>query len=213
MGSCQTKEKSSSSTTTRRSGGETEAVVMGLKNKVILLQQEINEIMCIRETENQIYERELMAFAFKQAHWNRENKSLKDELIKLRNTLAHKEETLINITSCINNNSNNLEDQTAIRRDETVDKWKKLYFAIKNELDHLIIQTTHQEERVMCWNIADEEEVLLVEMTNELKAKEERIEFLQNKLVSMELQESKREREIDILRQSLRIMSHNNKRF
>ncbi|KAL9140349.1 hypothetical protein ABFS82_14G030900 [Erythranthe guttata] len=203
MGSCQTKEKSSSSTTTRRSGGETEAVVMGLKNKVILLQQEINEIMCIRETENQIYERELMAFAFKQAHWNRENKSLKDELIKLRNTLAHKEETLINITSCINNNSNNLEDQTAIRRDETVDKWKKLYFAIKNELDHLIIQTTHQ----------DEEEVLLVEMTNELKAKEERIEFLQNKLVSMELQESKREREIDILRQSLRIMSHNNKRF
>ncbi|KAL7081315.1 hypothetical protein ACP275_14G032200 [Erythranthe tilingii] len=143
MGSCQTKEKSSSSTT-RRSGGETAAVVMGLKNKVVLLQQEINEIMCIRETGNQIYERELMAFAFKQAHWNRENKSLKDELTKLRNTLAHKEETLINITCCINNNNNNnLEDQTAIRRDETVDKWKKLYFAIKNELDHLIIQTTN----------------------------------------------------------------------
>ncbi|KAL7124187.1 hypothetical protein ABFS83_14G031300 [Erythranthe nasuta] len=210
MGGCQAKEKSSSST--RRSGGETDAVVMGLKNKVVLLQQEINEIMCIRETENQIYERELMAFAFKQAHWNIENKSLKDELTKLRNSLAHKEETLINITSCINNNNNNLEDQTAIRRDETVDKWKKLYFAIKNELDHLIIQTTHQE-RVMCWNIEEEEEVLLVEMTNELKAKEERIELLQNKLASMELQESKREREIDILRQSLRILSHNNKRF
>lgn len=49
---------------------------------------------------------------------------------------------------------------------------------------------------------------MLLELKKELTAKEERIELLQAKLASMEHQESKREREMDILRQSLRIMSH-----
>lgn len=49
---------------------------------------------------------------------------------------------------------------------------------------------------------------MFLELKQELTAKEERIELLQAKLASMEDQELKREREMDILRQSLRIMSH-----
>lgn len=49
---------------------------------------------------------------------------------------------------------------------------------------------------------------MFLELKQELAAKEERIELLQAKLASMEHQELRREREMDILRQSLRIMSH-----
>ncbi|KAH6768406.1 hypothetical protein C2S51_013742 [Perilla frutescens var. frutescens] len=96
------------------------------------------------------------------------------------------------------------EEQARTRRDETLEKWKQLYFAIKVELDDLI-QRTRQEER-LCWKT--EEEDVLLELKQELTTKEERIELLQAKLASMEHQELKREREMDILRQSLRIMSH-----
>lgn len=53
-----------------------------------------------------------------------------------------------------------------------------------------------------------EEEDMLMELNKELRSKEEKIEILQAKLISMEDQESRREREMDIFRQSLRIMSH-----
>lgn len=52
---------------------------------------------------------------------------------------------------------------------------------------------------------------LLEELHMELKAKEEVIAHLKEKIASMEKQEVKREREIDILRQSLKIMSYNKK--
>ncbi|KAI3459592.1 hypothetical protein Pfo_016255 [Paulownia fortunei] len=207
MGSSHTKEKSSS---------PSERVVEGLKNKVRLLQGEINEIMCIRETESQVYERELMVFAFKQAEWKKERKRLKEEVKKLRKVLDEKEERVREFEKCGNEWElmgtttsstccflEHIKEEQA-RRDETVEKWKQLYFAIKVELDHLI-QRTHQEER-LCWKT--EEEEVVVELKKEVKAKEERIELLQSKLASMENQESKREREMDILRQSLRIMSH-----
>lgn len=56
------------------------------------------------------------------------------------------------------------------------------------------------------WRV-DEEEIT-DEIQREVKAKEEHIEILQSRLASMEQQESRREREMDILRQSLRIMTH-----
>lgn len=52
---------------------------------------------------------------------------------------------------------------------------------------------------------------LLEELHRELKVKEEIIANLKEKIASMEKQEVKREREIDILRQSLKIMSYNKK--
>lgn len=52
---------------------------------------------------------------------------------------------------------------------------------------------------------------LLEEMHKELKEKEEKIALLKEEIASKEQQELKREREVDILRQSLKIMSYNMK--
>lgn len=52
-----------------------------------------------------------------------------------------------------------------------------------------------------------EEDMIVEELKRELKAKEEIIARLNSKIASMENEQYKREREIDILRQSLRIMS------
>ncbi|XP_073119424.1 uncharacterized protein [Henckelia pumila] len=94
-----------------------------------------------------------------------------------------------------------------LKRDETLEKWKELYFAIKVELDELI-QRTHGGER-LCWDRKEED--IPEEHKKALKVKEERIESLEAKLASMEDQEIKKQREVDILRQSLRIMSHGKK--
>ena len=52
-----------------------------------------------------------------------------------------------------------------------------------------------------------EEEDTIEELQRELLAKEETIKALKEQLASIEHEEYKKEREIDILRQSLRIMS------
>ncbi|XP_042012240.1 uncharacterized protein LOC121760669 [Salvia splendens] len=85
------------------------------------------------------------------------------------------------------------------RRDQTLEKWKERYFAIKVEVDDLI-RRTREEER-LCWKTEGDGDVML-EMKREVAAKGERIEFLEVKLAAMERQEVKRE--MDILRQSLR---------
>ncbi|KAL2923070.1 putative ubiquitination network signaling protein acrB [Bienertia sinuspersici] len=92
------------------------------------------------------------------------------------------------------------------RRDETVEKWKMLYLAIKHELDALI-HRTHQG--TLYWRA--EEEDLMEDLQSELKAKDETIQVLKAQLASMEDEEYKSKREVDILRQSLRIMSSNSK--
>ena len=52
-----------------------------------------------------------------------------------------------------------------------------------------------------------EEEDIAEEQKKKLKAKEETIKELRSKLASMEQEMVKKDREVDILRQSLRIMS------
>lgn len=52
---------------------------------------------------------------------------------------------------------------------------------------------------------------MLKELQKELVAKEKTIELQQTQIASIKQEESKREREIDILRQSLKIMCHNKK--
>lgn len=121
-------------------------MVEGLKNKVRLLQGEIHEIMCIRETESQAYERELIAFAFKQAEWKRERKRLKEEAKKI---MEERQDHKLMMQRCCMTRENKCccildhsKDEQS-RRDETIEKWKQLYFTIKDELDHLI-QRTHE---------------------------------------------------------------------
>ncbi|XP_019258010.1 PREDICTED: uncharacterized protein LOC109236265 isoform X2 [Nicotiana attenuata] len=188
MGSLQTKDKSNPNA----------KIIEGLKYKVRLLQTEVSEIMGIREYEPQPYQQEMIIFALKEAEWKQEKKKLKEEVNKLKKKLEEKEEEKFKGVE-------NHEEQ--VRRDETIEKWKQLYFAIKIELDELI-QRTNQGERLYC---RTEEVELLEELHGELKAKEEAIAYLKERIASMEKQEVKREREVDILRQSLKIMSYNRK--
>lgn len=130
MGISQTKEKGGGGS------GASEKVVEGLKEKVRQLQGERKEIMCMREREREVYEGELMVFAFKQSEWKRERKRLKEEAKKLKNLLEqnHNHEVHSSI-------SDQIKAADQIRRDETLEKWKQLYFAIKVELDDLIQRT------------------------------------------------------------------------
>ncbi|KZV15260.1 centrosomal protein of 290 kDa-like [Dorcoceras hygrometricum] len=207
MGSSQTKHKSSPS--------EHDHVVKGLKNRVRLLRGGIDEIMAIREIESRIYEEQLIAFAVKREKWRREKKRLKKEIRKLRMRFVGKEEER-SFKCCMKNHVGTMElcqrhcnlntEWEILKRDETLEKWKELYFTIKVELDELIQRTCRGER--LCRDIKEE---VLEEQKKELKTKEESIESLQAKLASMEDQEIKRQREVDILRQSLRIMSHGKK--
>ncbi|CAL9071621.1 unnamed protein product [Musa textilis] len=90
------------------------------------------------------------------------------------------------------------------RREEAVEKWKQLYLAIKTELDDLI-QRTRQGERLY---LGDEEGGTIERLQKEVKAKEETAETLRSRVGEMEKEACKRDREIDILRQSLRILSN-----
>lgn len=209
MGSHQTKNHKTNPNT---------KIIEGLKYKVRLLQEEVSEIMRIRENESHIYNQEMIIFALKEEEWKQEKKKLKEEMNNLKKNLEdYKKEDYKEMTSekCGDNEfhmlmRNSLLEQIReeeVRRDEAIEKWKNLYFVIKNELDELI-QRTNQGER-LCWRT--EEVELLEDLHMELKAKEEVIAHLKEKIASMEKQEVKREREIDILRQSLKIMSYNKK--
>lgn len=59
----------------------------------------------------------------------------------------------------------------------------------------------------LCWKEEEEEEGV----EEKLRAKEESIKVLEAKIALLEHQELRREREIDILKQSLKIMFHNKK--
>ncbi|XP_073026882.1 uncharacterized protein [Primulina eburnea] len=192
MGSSHTKDKCNPS----------EKVVESLKNKVRLLQGDINEMMRIRESEYQSHERESIFFELKKAEWKRERRRLKGELKRLRMACEEKEEMR---SKCMRSKCDEHDNGWKMGRDETVEKWKQLYLAVKIELDDLI-QRTHIDTGRMDWKT--EETDTLMELKKELRSKEEKIEILQAKLVSVEDQESMREREMGILRQSLRIMSH-----
>ncbi|KAM3356789.1 golgin subfamily A member 6-like protein 2 [Capsicum galapagoense] len=207
MGSFQTKEKRYPKA----------KVVEGLKYNVRYLQAEVNEIMCMREHESQVNAQEMIIFALKEAEWKKERKKLREEVKKLRRKLEAKEEEEEEEEKC-----NVKEDKEwhqlatsylleqirheEVRRDEAIDKWKQLYFAIKIELDDLIHRTN---QGGLYWEI--EQVKLLEELHRELQDKEEKIALLKEEIASKEQEELKREREIDILRQSLKIMSYNMK--
>ncbi|KAF3652098.1 putative late embryogenesis abundant protein 2-like [Capsicum annuum] len=210
MGSFQTKEKRYPKA----------KVVEGLKYNVRYLQAEVNEIMCMREHESQVNAQEMIIFALKEAEWKKERKKLREEVKKLRRKLEAKEEEEEEEEE--KKKCNVKEDKEwhqlatsylfeqirheEVRRDEAIDKWKQLYFAIKIELDDLIHRTN---QGGLYWEI--EQVKLLEELHRELQDKEEKIALLKEEIASKEQEELKREREIDILRQSLKIMSYNMK--
>lgn len=133
--------------------------VRRLTEKVRLLQGEINEMMCEREKETRSYKSDLMVFAFKEAEWKQERKRLKEEVKRLRKMVEEKEERIRGIedgrmvgekssgkgwqllgTSTTSLLVEQMREERAWR-DEAVEKWKRLYLAIKTELDDLIQRT------------------------------------------------------------------------
>ncbi|XP_030459356.1 uncharacterized protein LOC115679788 [Syzygium oleosum] len=187
--------------------------------RVRLLQEEINGIVQEREKEAKSYKREVMVFALKEGEWRRERKRLREEVRRLRKVVEEKEERITGMMEggggggemvVVGEDWGLLVEQMReerARRDEAVEKWKQLYLAIKMELDDLI-RTTHCGEGLLCWR--PEEEEMVEELKRELRAKEETIEALKSHLASLEQDKHKSEREADILRQSLRIMSNKN---
>lgn len=150
MGSLQTKNHKSNPNA---------KIIEGLKYKVRLLQKEVNEIMCIRENESEIYNQEMIIFALKEEEWKQEKKKLNEEVNDLKKKLEdykEDEEKFRGVENqemvsekCDNKEfhmlvRNSLLEQIReeeVRRDEAIEKWKNLYFVIKNELDELIQRT------------------------------------------------------------------------
>lgn len=90
------------------------------------------------------------------------------------------------------------------RKEAAVEKWKQLYLAIKTELDELILRT-NEGGHFFC---GSEQGAMMERLKRELKAKEETVETLRAKVTAMERDVERREREIDIVRQSLKILSN-----
>lgn len=186
--------------------------VRGLKEKVRLLREEVRGVMSEMDKVTKAHEKDKMVFAFKEADWKSEKKRLKEEVKMLRKRVNER------ITEI---EERNFGDKTATERkmegtpniifgqiqqerahrDEAIEKWKQLYHAIKIELDDLI-QRTHNGDGLY-WGATERTDAL----RTELQAKEETIKALKERLVSMEQEKYKRNRDIDILRQSLRIMT------
>ncbi|CAN4120588.1 unnamed protein product [Withania somnifera] len=179
MGNFQTKDKSHPK----------DKVVEGLKYNVRFLQAEVNEIMCMREHESQVNAEEMIIFALKEAEWKKERKKLREEVKKLKKKLEEKQEE----EKCKGIENNEIysmkEDKEwhqlatsylmeqirneEARRDEAIERWKQLYFAIKIELDDLIHRTN--QGGGLCWKT--EQVKLLEELHIELKEKEEKLHF------------------------------------
>lgn len=199
----------------KKKSDQCEKGLRGLTEKVRLFQEEMKAMMYEREKETRAYEIDMMVFAFKEAEWKQERKKLKEELKRMRKAVEEKDERIrvMEDRSVGEKSEKNGEflgtpsflveqmREERVWRDEAVDKWKKLYLAIKDELDDLI-QRTHQDG---LYRRAEEE--MIEELKMEVKAKEGCIKELKARLVFVENEEYSRAREVDILRQSLKIMS------
>lgn len=88
-----------------------------------------------------------------------------------------------------------------------VEKWKQLYFALKTELDHLILLTAQGDlgEGLICESHEEEEKVVNI-LQRELKAKDMILGIVRARFSSMEKEATKRDCEVDIMRQSFRIL-------
>ncbi|WOL12920.1 hypothetical protein Cni_G21689 [Canna indica] len=190
-----------------------------LRAKVVVLEEEIKEMKRAREHEVRAFERHAAAFASKEEEWERERKKHREEADKLRKRLKEEEERIRCLEEEMAGSRGDKEwfrlgtdylvehmKEEQARREEAVEKWKQLYLAIKTELDDLI-QRTRQGERLYF----GAEEGMIERLQKEVKAKEETAETLRSRVDAMEQEASKRDREIDILRQSLRILSNKKK--
>ncbi|CAH8343232.1 unnamed protein product [Eruca vesicaria subsp. sativa] len=153
--------------------------------------------------------------------WGKERKKLREQVKRLKKKMEERDEAKTTTTEEKEYWKWVVEEMCVERavRDEAVEKWKQLYLAIKNELDHLIIHTTSSSsgEAMMQRKLKGKGETeavkIVEELRNEVRVKEDTIETLKEKIALMDREKYEKEREIDLLRQSLRILgSKNNKK-
>ncbi|CAE6198723.1 unnamed protein product [Arabidopsis arenosa] len=159
-----------------------------------------NEQQRRRETRRELDEKERVILALKMAEteWRKERKRLREEVKSLRQKMEEKEEA-----KAKQHEWEWVVEQMCLERavrEEAVERWKQLYFAIKNELDDLIHTTYGEALR------QKPQEEIVQELRKEVKVRGETIETLKGRIALMEKQQNGKEREIDLLRQSLRIL-------
>ncbi|KAG6517738.1 hypothetical protein ZIOFF_021136 [Zingiber officinale] len=174
--------------------------------KAAALEEELKEARRARE-------HDARAFAAKEAEWEAERREQAEEAGRLRRRLEAAEEAAAAAASGGADDHYFVVEQMReeqARREEAVEKWKQLYLAIKTELDDLIrrtrpVRSLNTTLSVVYWGRlykqAEEEEGMIEHLQKELKAKEVAIETLTSRAKVMEQEVSKRDREIDILRQ------------
>ncbi|XP_031501887.1 uncharacterized protein LOC116265436 [Nymphaea colorata] len=177
-----------------------------LKQEIQRLQAEVERLRNEREEDQSARRKELAA---KQAEWSREKKRLEEEVSALASSRGRRcwggEEGVQMLEMKESEWSHILAEQMKEQkqREEAVEKWKRLYLAIKNELDQLIQATALLSNPYQ----QGEENFCIEWLRGELKAKEEANAELKAKVAEVEKESARREREMDILRQSLRIMT------
>ncbi|XP_074576329.1 uncharacterized protein LOC141832860 [Curcuma longa] len=172
-----------------------------LRATILLLEEEIEKSKSIRQQEAWDYGRRTAEFAAKEEEWVREKRRLAEEeeavqrrrrLKKCQSEGGDDEEWWCLVESM-------KEEQK--RRDGAVERWKKLYLTIKTELDDLI-QRTGEGERFS----SGSEERMVEQLQKELRESEGEIESLRSRISVMLKDAIRKDTEIDILRQSLRIL-------
>ncbi|KAJ3693140.1 hypothetical protein LUZ60_012235 [Juncus effusus] len=188
-----------------------------MRAKIQILEEEMRELRQAREKESQSYERHVTAFARKEEEWRYEKKKQKDENSKLTLRLKEEENKVQKLEQAAEAVRGLKEwhefgtgyvveqmKQEQMRREEAVEKWKQLYMTIKTELDDLIQRTHQTNGERMCW---ETERGTIEGLKKNLNSKEETIESLKERIQTIESDGMRKDREIDILRQSLRILS------
>ncbi|MCL7033701.1 hypothetical protein MKW94_015629 [Papaver nudicaule] len=160
--------------------------VRALTEKIILLEEDMSEITRKRGKESEV----------KHSGWEFERKRLREEIKKLRKESEEKDVRIQRLMENTNYYQHNIMEwepmgasynhrvmehmrEEQLRREEAIEKWKRLYLAIKTELDDLIERTCR-----------------------------ETIAVLKARLAAIEEEGRKMKTEVDILRQTSRIMSH-----
>ncbi|KAJ0245499.1 hypothetical protein HA466_0179620 [Hirschfeldia incana] len=163
-----------------------------------------NEERRRRPTRRELDEKEGAISALKMAEteWRKERKKLREEVKNLRQKMQEKEEAKTK-----QHEWEWVVEQMCLERavrEEAVERWKQLYFTIKSELDDLIHTTCGETLRQKPHEGGAKNTVQ--ELRKEVKVREETIETLKGRIAVMEKQRHGKEREIDLLRQSLRIL-------